>query len=264
MHKILITINILLFITKSLFSQTQVIGGNVAPMAEMNNYNLVDCGIRQVRIYLNSYVGNKEFDILKKSWQGVSEDDTVALSLIETYSYSYGNFSLEIPSQYFNDTLVFEHWAYKRKKIAVNELLGYKGTTVYMQEETILLPSSKITWWKKEKQPTEQLNNPKYTTLKEKEKFSTQPIPSFPGGTDKVGLYIRKKIKEEKIRIKKPLIVEFKVTLTGKIEEVHVLGDNKVKTNKKVKHVVENSIKWKPGPCTGPGIECRFALPFIP
>jgi hypothetical protein len=257
--KLHILLSLQLLMTMGIFAQAITIKGQVAPIINKKNAYSCNCYVPGVRIYLNSYIGNE----IKTQgiWIFLAEEN--AKYIITTSSYSNGEFLLEIPIHNLNDSLVFEHWAYKVKKISISELLSNKEVLIYLENEIILLPKLKIKSLRKDKLPRAMLLNPQYTELNEKEASSTRELPEFPGGTIAFNSFIFKRIKDEGIKIKKPLIVEFTISWKGRIEEVEVLGENCKETNNKIRHIFEQSPDWKPAAARGPRMDYRFALPII-
>ena len=260
MIKLFYILGLQLFLIMNLFAQTIKIESKIAPILEKRNFYYCDCSISLVRIYLNSYL--KDTTFLKN--RPFSNLDSPIY--IGTVSDLDGKFSLEIPDKYYNDSLVFEHWAYKTKKIFINELRNSVPSVITMEDKLILLPVLKIKKFKSNKLPQELIDNPKYTPYKEikNKTYSEYEFAKFCGQDPTFfSSYISKMIKTKKVRIKKPLVVEFIVTRTGKLIEIEVLGCNSKATNEKIKHIFEQSPKWSPGRATGPPINYHFALPII-
>lgn len=254
MMKFYILLSLQLLMAMDMFSQKILIKGKMAPSLEKETPYLYNSYIPYVKIYMNSSTINKI-------------NPSINIKYIEnitnTSSDINGEFSIEIPTKYYEDSLVFEHWAFKIKKMSINKLLHYKPSVIYLEDEIILMPALRVKSYRRNKLLNNLINKPQYTKHKKNEQKIYYPIPVFPGGNREFNLYITKRIKQERIKIKKPLIVEFTITKRGTIEGIEVLSKNNKETNNKIELIFKQSPKWKPGRARGSKIKCIFALPII-
>lgn len=232
-------------------SQTIKISGRVAPKFEDDF--AYRCYIPAVRIFLLS----KYTDDLYLEYYNVI--DTLKPHL--TVTDINGEFAFELSDSCKIDSLVFEHWAYKTKVIPISEFQKPYYGLVKLEPEKILLPMAIIRSKRKEKLPEHSLDS--YTLFNDWESKTYSTLkPVFCGGQN-FGGYIAKKIQDEKIKIRKPLVVEFTVDYKGAIMNVEVLSENREATNKEIKKIFEQTPKWSPGRARGSKMYYRFAVPVV-
>lgn len=252
-RKFLVFMVLIFFTLTSIFSQTFVIKNQVVPKLDID-YSC-NCYIPLVRIYLTSHDPNKLFFNIENYADMPISPNTAITS-------NDGRFTIEIPEVYSNNSLVFDHWAYKTKVVSIKELLTPYHRKVKLEYEKILLPCLKIRSSRSSQLSKELVNQ--YTLLKDiEQKTYSRFIPDFPGGSICFNAYLTKKIHTKRIKIKKPLIVEFTVSHAGVVENIEVLSKNNQAVNNAIRMVFEQSPEWTPARPRSPNMKYRFALPII-
>jgi len=87
--------------------------------------------------------------------------------------------------------------------------------------------------------------------------------PEYPGGTRAFMEYIVTSMKNVNGRKSGRMLVSFVVEIDGRITNVSIVKGLQRKLDRKVKEVISNSAKWKPGVQNGRLVRVSYQLPVV-